>query len=268
MENTTMHPADAERVPSSARPVADEQLWPLRERYGNSFPLPALSYGTVRDLADSTDQMPGLANAGFDMKNLQRCWTVKAILGNVKAGGEVLEIGAGEPLVADLLSRLGYRVTVVDPYDGSGNGPREYTTFRRAYPDVSFIHDSFPPARELPAKFDAIYSISVLEHVPLDRIESVIGQAEHLLMPTGGCSIHAIDHVIAGWGAEEHRAKLERIVGALGLDSGLLADALTSLERDPEAYFVSAEAHDRWRGDLSYDLYPMRRIASIQLLQR
>jgi hypothetical protein len=38
------------------------------------------------------------------------------------------------------------------------------------------------------------------------------------------------------------------------------------LEADPETYFVSAEAHERWRGDLPYDRYPMRRIASINVL--
>jgi hypothetical protein len=44
-----------------------------------------------------------------------------------------------------------------------------------------------------------------------------------------------------------------------------LLDRLTS---DPDAYFVSAEAHERWRGALPYDRYPMRRIASINLFAR
>ena len=81
------------------------------------------------------------------MKDLQRCWMVKAILGNVERGSRMLEIGAGEPLVAGMLSRLGYDVTVVDPYDGSGNGPREFARFTAAYPDVDFVRDQFPPER-------------------------------------------------------------------------------------------------------------------------
>jgi hypothetical protein len=40
------------------------------------------------------------------------------------------------------------------------------------------------------------------------------------------------------------------------------------LEQDPEAYWVSAEAHESWRGRLPYEHYPMRRIASIGLLTR
>ena len=35
-----------------------------------------------------------------------------------------------------------------------------------------------------------------------------------------------------------------------------------------QTYWVSAEAHERWRGRLPYQHYPMRRIASIGLLSR
>lgn len=250
---------------ASAWTVGEGSLWPIAERYSGSFPLPPISYGTVRDFADSADQMPGLAGASFDMKDLQRCWTIKAILGNVERGSRILEIGAGEPLVAGMLSRLGYDVTVVDPYDGSGNGPREFKRFQTAYPDLRFIREQFPPSEPLGDGFGAIYSISVLEHVPLEQIDSVIEGARALLAKPRGCSIHAVDHVLAGWGAEEHREKLERIVSGLGLSSQDLATQIAAMERDPETYFVSAESHNRWRGDLPYDQYTMRRIGSVNL---
>ena len=127
------------------------RLWELEDRYRGSFEVDELSYGTVRDLADSRDRLGGLARANSDMKDLQRCWIVKAVLGNVEPGGRLIEIGAGEPLVADLLSRLGYRVTVVDPYDGSGHGPTQFEQFRAAHPDVDFIRERFPPTEGLPA---------------------------------------------------------------------------------------------------------------------
>ena len=41
--------------------------------------------------------------------------------------------------------------------------------------------------------------------------------------------------------------------------------AIFRLGTDPETYFVSAEAHEQWRGAAPYDRYPMRRIASINL---
>jgi uncharacterized UPF0146 family protein len=253
---------------ASSVAVGDGSLWQIAERYGGSFELPPISYGTVRDFADSVDQMPGLAGASFDMKDLQRCWTVKGILGNVERGARIVEIGAGEPLVAGILSRLGYEVIVVDPYDGSGNGPREFKRFQAAYPDLRFIREQFPPGEKLGEGIAAVYSISVLEHVPLDQIDGVIESSRQLLAGSGGCSIHAVDHVLAGWGADEHREKLERIAAALGLSTDDLAKEIGAMETDPETYFVSAEAHNRWRGDLPYDQYTMRRIGSVNLFAR
>lgn len=252
---------------ASAWTIAEGSLWPIAERYAGSFPLPAISYGTVRDFADSADHMTGLAGASFDMKDLQRCWMVKAILGNVERGSRILEIGAGEPLVAGMLSRLGYEVTVVDDYQGGGNGPREFKRFQTAYPDVRFVRELFPPSEPLGDDFAAAFSISVLEHVPLDQVGTVVEAGHELVAERGGCSIHAVDHVLAGWGAEEHREKLDRIVASLGLSEQDLAEKIDEMERDPETYFVSAEAHNRWRGDLPYDQYTMRRIGSVNLLR-
>jgi hypothetical protein len=252
---------------ASAWTIADSSLWPIAERYTGSFPLPAISYGTVGDFADSADHLTGLAGASFDMKDLQRCWMIKAILGNVERGSRILEIGAGEPLVAGMLSRLGYEVTVVDDYQGGGNGPREFKRFQAAYPDVHFIRELFPPSEPLADDYAAVFSISVLEHVPLEHVGAVVSTGHELIAKRGGCSIHAVDHVLAGWGADEHREKLDRIVAALGLTEQDLATQIAAMEDDPETYFVSAEAHNRWRGDLPYDQYTMRRIGSVNLFR-
>jgi hypothetical protein len=244
--------------------VPDESMWPITELYG-SFEVPELSYGTVRDFADSTENLPGLAGANFDMKDMQRCWMTKAIVGSVPRGAKLLEIGAGEPLVAGVLSRLGYDVVVVDPYDGSGNGPREYEQFKAAYPDVRFIREQFPPAEELGDDFGAVYSISVLEHVPLEALDAVIGGARELISEANGRSIHAVDHVLAGWGADSHLAGLRKIVELSGLPLEQLDATIEQLREDPETYFVSAESHNRWRGGLPYDSYAMRRIVSVSV---
>ena len=249
---------------ASTEAIADQALWPLRELYEGSYEVAPICFGTVRDYADSVDNLGGLARASADMKNMQRCWMVKAILGNVPRGARLLEIGAGEPLVAGLLARLGYEVTVVDPYDGSGNGPREFNIFTVAYPDVSFIREQFPPPARPPAGFGAIYSISVLEHVPLEQLDGMIAAAGELLADDG-LSIHAVDHVLAGFGAASHSEGLDRIAERSGLDLAELAAVIERMERDPETYFVSAEAHNQWRGAIEYDAYPMRRIGSVNL---
>jgi hypothetical protein len=247
--------------------VPAERLWELEELYRGRFEVEPLSYGTVRDLADSVDHMGELARASSDMKDLQRGWMVKAILGSVEKGGRLVEIGAGEPLVAELLSRLGHDVTVVDPYDGSGHGPREFEQFRRSHPDLSFIRERFPPTAGLDGEYAGVYSVSVLEHIPLDAIDGVISAASEILA-AGGVSIHAVDHVLAGWGAEQHLERLEEVVRGCGLPVDQLHELIRRLESDPEAYFVSAEAHERWRGALPYETYPMRRIASIGVRSR
>jgi hypothetical protein len=67
---------------------------------------PALSYGTVRDFCDSMDHLRDLASCSGDLKDAQRPWMVKAILGGLPRGSRLLEIGAGHPYVASLLTRL------------------------------------------------------------------------------------------------------------------------------------------------------------------
>jgi hypothetical protein len=158
-------------------------------------------------------------------------------------------------------------VTVVDPYDGSGHGPQEFERFRDSHPDIEFIRERFPPSAGLPDEVSCVYSVSVLEHIPLEELGGVIGAANALIGPDG-CSIHAIDHVVAGWGAEAHLERLEEIVRRSGLPLERLRTLIEELQADPETYFVSAEAHEHWRGTLPYDDYPMRRIASIGLLSR
>jgi hypothetical protein len=132
---------------------------------------------------------------------------------------------------------------------------------------VDFIRERFPPDRGLPDRIAAVYSVSVLEHIPTEAIGGVIEAAMAALTP-GGCSIHAIDHVLSGWGADAHLERLEEIVRRSGLPPDRLGQVIRNLETDPEAYFVSAEAHERWRGALPYEDYPMRRIASIGVLTR
>jgi glycosyltransferase involved in cell wall biosynthesis len=243
--------------------VPDETLDELRRREAGAVP-PRLGYATVRDYCDSADRLPYLATASLDMKDVQRPWMLKTIVAAVPAGSRLLEIGAGEPIVADLLARLGYGVTVIDPYDGRDRGPTGVEDLGAAYPRVRLIQGLFPD--ELPAgeTFDCIYSISVLEHIGIDAIEQVSRASLELLRP-GGHTIHAIDHVQRGPGELEHLEHLACIARGFGVGNGELEALLGRLAEDPETYFLSAESHNRWRGTTRYDEFPMRRCVSIQL---
>jgi hypothetical protein len=61
---------------------------------------------------------------------------------------------------------------------------------------------------------------------------------------------------------------LQQVVASAGLSTSMLERVLQLLDDDPDAYFMSAEAHNRWRGYTPYGEFPMRRIVSIQLCTR
>jgi len=246
----------------------DAALDRIAQRY-RSFEIGPLSYATVRDYCDSFDHLRPLATANQDLKDAQRPWVLKAILSQVPPGGHLLEIGGGEPFVADILERLGYEVTIVDPYDGSGNGPQEYETFRRQCPDVRFVRDQFSESTDglEPRSFDCIYSISVLEHIPDEALPGVYAGLARFLKPEG-LTVNAIDHVHKGAGAEPHYRKLVRMISGFGLLQQDLDRMLGTMSLDLETYYLSAEAHNRWRGTVPYEQFPMRICVSIQTCPR
>ena len=78
-----------ERVLGTARggpPALLDDTSTLVDRYARAVP-PWLSYATVRDYCDSADRLPILAAANGDMKDVQRPWVLKTIVGTVPPGG-------------------------------------------------------------------------------------------------------------------------------------------------------------------------------------
>ncbi len=247
---------------------SDAALAEARRRY-RDFPVEALSYATVRDYCDGFDHLRPLATHNGDLKDVQRPWILKALMAVLPERARVLEIGAGEPFVGDLLSRLGHEVWIVDPYDGTGNGPQEYERFRGECSDLRFIRSFFGARLEgpPPGGLDAIYSISVLEHVPPPAMLDVYAGLRRFLKPEGH-SIHAVDHVHRGAGAPEHLANLRSMVDHLAPPGADLGTLLGRMEGDTETYYLSAESHNRWRGGVPYDEFPMRVCVSVQLFAR
>jgi SAM-dependent methyltransferase len=157
-------------------------------------------------------------------------------------------------------------VWIVDPYDGSGNGPREFRRFRTECRDLRFIRDQFSDAtRKLKtASFDCIYSISVLEHIPAVALGGVMAGLRRFLKPDG-VSIHAVDHVHRGRGAVEHLANLRLMTSGMGYSPEHLDRTLAEMSADIDTYYLSAESHNRWRAGVPYDEFPMRVCVSVHL---
>lgn len=236
-----------------------------------------LSYGTVKDFCDSADHLPFLSNIQGDLKDLQRPAALKMILGMMPPGSSLLEIGAGEPYVAHLLAELGYRATVVDPYDGSGRGPTEFEYYTQKYPGVRVIRDLFSETlREIESgAFDCIYSISVLEHVHQPGLFDVFRGVERFLKP-GGYSLHLIDHVLTREAGDFHLRQLTAILqlqkkmagGRPELVPLSLNGILNKISADTETYYLSAEGHNRWRGNVPYESFPFRKVVSIHSCEK
>ncbi|MBE7386050.1 MAG: class I SAM-dependent methyltransferase [Leptolyngbya sp. SIO1E4] len=246
----------------------------LVERYAQKA-FPELGYATVRDFCDSVDHLPQICYLNGDLKNVQRAWTVKAILGTVPPGSKLLEVGGGVPLVAGMLAELGYQVTLVDPYEGAGNGPTEYEAYIRQFPNVTFVKSLFDSnlAGYAESSFDCIYSVSVLEHIPQQGIEEIYNGIHKFLKP-GGHSIHCVDVVIQGKGTQRHEntlrdvlylQKLLQEINFLRNDSDQICnEMLLRLKDDLETFYLSAMGHNLWRGSQPYDEFPFRKVVSIQ----
>ena len=230
------------------------------------FP-PTISYATVRDYSESVDRIRALTSLNMDLKDAQRPWVFKTILSTVKPGARLLEIGAGDPWVADILTRLGYHVVVVDPYDGTARGPDQFDKITEKYPAIEFVRGFFPEALSAleDNSFDCIYSISVLEHLPPNSVQKFCEGIRKHTRSGKRPTIHAIDHVLLGNGSHEHLKQLEQIVTGLGMNASDLHAVIEKLNADADTYFLSAEAHNRWRGDTPYDEFPMRRCVSVQI---
>ncbi len=248
----------------------------VKQYQDNDHYKQTLGYATVRDFCDSVEQLPQVCFLNGDLKNVQRAWTIKAILSNVPIGSKLVEIGGGIPLVAGLLSELGYDVTLIDPYEGSGNGPTsEYQQYVTQFPHVKIIKDLFGTHIDYfeHNQFDAVYSISVIEHIPLEGISDVYKAIPTFVKP-GGASIHCIDDVIQGNGTEGHAEMAKHVLlnqkrlstpdyseEQLGSD---FINLMQQLGDDLETFYLSPLGHNLWRGKMAYEDFPFRKVVSIQ----
>lgn len=248
----------------------------IRQGFQPRGDIPRLSYATVRDYCDSVDRLPQITGADGDLKNVQRPWAVKTLLRILPPPARLLEIGGGEPIVSGFLSELGYDVTLVDPYDGSGNGPTEYQRYVQQFPHVKLVRSYLAPGmRDFAARtFDAVFSVSVLEHVPPEPLRTCF-QAIGELLRSGGVSMHCFDFILDGIGAEYAAQNARQILGQQNALEGndtsgedALREVVRALSADVETFFLSPQGHHQWRGGQPYDVFPFRKVVSLQTIAR
>ena len=162
--------------------------------------------------------------------------------------------------MASLMNTLGWQVSVCDPYDGSGHGPTEYDHYRKMYPKVKIIRSVFDQsvAEPLRGTLDAVYSISVLEHVPAADLEKLYAGIEIALKP-GGLSLHCADAVVQGNGADFHAEQMARILQFQNRLSGIdlawddcirtIGELIAAAMQDLETFFSARRGTIFARGD-------------------
>jgi hypothetical protein len=243
-------------------------------RFSKSDPGLGTSYATVRDYCESLDELSQITAFDGDLKNVQRPWAVKAVLANGPAPARLLEIGGGEPIVSGFLSELGYDVTLVDPYDGFGNGPTDYQRYVEFFPHVRIVREYFRPGMDAleAGSFDAIFSISVLEHIPSDALSSCFEAMAEFLRPEG-VSIHCFDFIVQGPGDAHDFAHAQRILAEQHKLTGQAAaepfeELVERLKQDVETFFLSPQGHHQWRSGQPYADFPFRKLVSLQTIAR
>jgi SAM-dependent methyltransferase len=239
------------------------------ERFSKTGRAAGTSYATVRDYCESLDELPQIAAVDGDLKNVQRPWAIKTILANVPPPARLLEIGGGEPIVSGFLSELGYDVTVVDPYDGFGNGPTDYQRYVELFPHVKIVREYFRPGMSAltPGSFDAIFSVSVLEHIS-STLSACFEAIAEFLSP-GGASIHCFDFILQGRGELDDPPVAQKILAEQATLGGAPAEPpletlLEQLRADVETFFLSPQGHHHWRRGQPYAEFPFRKVVSLQ----
>ena len=244
------------------------------KRFSQSERGLGVSYATVRDYCESVDELPQITALDGDLKNVQRPWAAKTVLANVSPPSRLLEIGGGEPIVSGFLSELGYDVTLVDPYDGFGNGPTDYQRYVELFPHVKIVREYFRPGMSglTAGSFDAIFSISVLEHLPPNTLISCFQAIAEFLVPRG-VSIHCFDFILQGAGDAHDFANAQRILAEhrkIGGEPGAepFENLVERLKTDVETFFLSPQGHHYWRGGQAYADFPFRKVVSLQAVAR
>jgi hypothetical protein len=178
-----------------------------------------------------------------DLKYYQHLLAWQVLASSLPAGAAVLEIGGGvSPLGRALAGRFAY--TNLDPLAGAGNGP----TGLPADPPGRLVRAALGEfSSELPdAAFDAVLSVSALEHVPDDpEVWRALAADLARLARPGGFHLHLFD-VVATPDGPWTCGFLPYLLARLGRRDELTPFA--DIVADPDWHHLSQAAYERnWR---------------------
>jgi len=221
-----------------------------------------ICFATVREFQRLAEDYPQLLPRNEDLKSFQRPWCVDRLLRRLPTGGRVLEIGADKCNLVPFLRSRGFDVSVIDVYDHFGGGTGTYEIVHNKFPDMPIVRGFMHEDRTLPGNhFDAVYSCSVIEHIPLEHLGATVRQIERVLKPSGS-SIHAIDCTIEG--VKQNQINSQKFIDGHNRTCDVI-ELGQQAAADLETFYLSPQAHLNWRrfNKRAYDEYPYRRVTSL-----
>lgn len=225
------------------------------------FELIYVGYSTVPDYLRYRQKYPRLVSEKADLKDVQRPWALEKAIELAPPGSRVLDLGGSRAELADALSSHA-QVTVIDPYDGSGNGPANVDFYRNKFPRVTFLAELLTKETRIP-KQSAVVTTSVVEHIGKDRLVETV-EAIHNALEVGGYSIHAVDLTCRGkngfmeWQIGHNQAWAD--AHCPGVNVSQIAAAMLE---DIEAFFLPLTMYVQWKKDKDYNSYPWRNVGTL-----
>ena len=232
----------------------------------SNYQLRYLGFSTVRDYTRYIQEFDDLLGTKGDLKNVQRPWALETLKKHLKPGVAIIDMGGSACELASCLMD-DYKVTVIDPYDGRGNGPTKMAHLQKRFPKLRFVRDVLNSNTNVSGDHAAVVSTSVVEHIPPELIEDTVIGIDNALQ-VGGISLHAIDFTVRGEG--RIKAQTDQVLRnwfrCYGIVEGQLDDLRQEMIDNPETYFLSPVMYNQWRKGRAYDEYPWRQVGTINII--
>lgn len=106
---------------------------------------------------------------------------IKDVISDLKKDRNILDFGCGTGVLSYHLSKLGYNLTAIDIDLSPKNQLSEYIEFPK---NINFIEGDILKLN-FDEKFDAIFALDVLEHIPLIDLPIFLKCLDDLLLPNG-----------------------------------------------------------------------------------
>jgi SAM-dependent methyltransferase len=153
--------------------------------------------------------------AAFHLKTIQDL----AVFDQIKdmRGRNIAEMGGGASRLLQALSETNTCANI-ERFEGVDGGPKGIIEIPGVTNYLTFLGEFSP---ELPeAHFDVVFSVSVIEHVPTDKLKDVLEDGLRILKP-GGLFLHAIDMYVEDEPSEPFRSRFEAYRQWFALGTGL-----------------------------------------------